>query len=115
MTLMRTIKRHYKRFLYKRLNGFYEEDLYNLDKAIADFILPRLTEFKKHSYCYPGCYNSFSDWEIDLDKMIFSFSLISSEFVDYLKDIPHEEMVRLNKKKAEGLHLFAKMVESLWI
>lgn len=113
-------------------------ELSNLDRTIAKFVLPRLKEFRKVANGYPLSLEKFEDWEKILDKMIQSFELVLDDsdsdfdvkasyvvkdgkkvikdesstdeakaYIDYFKE--------KEKKIQEGLDLFAKYFQELWI
>ena len=81
-----------------------DEDLWNLDKTICKFVLPRLKEFRRQSPCYPMDIKH-EEWLQILDKMIEAFELSST--YDILND-------KDNKKVEDGLLLFAKYFQCLW-
>lgn len=56
--------------------GFDDTELWNLDCAIAKYVLPRLIEFKKVTNGYPQDFESFEEWIDAIDKMIYSFDHI---------------------------------------
>lgn len=113
---------------------YTKKELSNLDRTIAKFVLPRLKEFRK----VENGYEKFEDWEKILDKMIQSFELVLDDsapdfdvkasytikdgkkvikdesstdeakaYIDYFKE--------KDKKIQEGLDLFAKYFQELWI
>ena len=83
---------------------YLDEDLWNLDKTICKFVLPRLKEFKRQSPCHPNDIE-YDEWTQKLDKMIEAFELSSTY------DILNNED---NKKVEDGLLLFAKYFQCLW-
>jgi hypothetical protein len=76
---------------------FEDEELWDLDFTIADFILPRLIRFKE--------LNNSEGVEEVLDKMILAFELIVN---DDIKD-ENEKIID------EGLKLFSKNFRKLWL
>lgn len=121
LTKKDTRYKHYVTQLKK--TGISDTELWNLDYTIACFILPRLKLFRSNMFGYPvisECYYSndvnFSNktcsnnnrklWKKYLDKMIYSFNKITTDY-SYNND-------RINKKIQEGLDLFAKYFSSLW-
>ena len=86
--------------------GFDSTELWNLDKTITDFVLPRLRAFAKNIHGYPACFeDGGNEWEEILTKMLKSFELLSRDF--FASD---EEQKLID----EGLELFAKYYGSLW-
>lgn len=85
------------------------QDTWNLDITIADFILPRLQEFKKVSDSFPHDLSSVEEWHDILDKMIAAFTLISNKF---------KHPLEFYESRAEtidcGLDLFRKYYYDLW-
>ena len=63
--------------------GFDDTELWNLDKTIAKYVLPRLIEFKKVVNGYPPECENITDWICIIDKMIYSFDhIVNSEKYD---------------------------------
>lgn len=65
--------------LYKKQRierGFDDTELWNLDRTIAKYVLPRLVEFKKVVNGYPPEFDKFDDWMDVIDKMIYAFDHI---------------------------------------
>ncbi len=90
-------------FKYEFLKrGFSQEDLWNLDMTITEFILPRLKEYKEIFG------KSNEDWDKKLGIMIDAFELLShkGDVVCYSE----EE----SKKITKGLNCFAKYYQGLW-
>lgn len=56
--------------------GFDDTELWNLDKTIAKYILPRLVEFRKVVNGYPPEFDKFEDWLDIIDQMIYAFDYI---------------------------------------
>lgn len=124
----------------KKIRNIKYKDIYNLDKTIARFVLPRLKFFKKHKPGYPPGLN-LEEWKDILDKMILSFKLIldTSEpnfgelkFNKEKTDNGHWKMIKdpsstfdteayikwkedKEAKIEEGLNLFAYYFRDLWI
>lgn len=117
-------------------------EIMDLDRTIAAFVLPRLKKYRKEHFGIPnGLTNdpsephaydeskpavTFKDaqtvWNGMLDKMIWSFEEVchgendpvyvaDSDMTreDYLKAVDDYE-----KRKQEGLHLFAEYLQALW-
>lgn len=124
----------------KKIRNVSYKDVIDLDKTVAKFILPRLKFFKKKVLGYPSEL-TLEEWKAVIDKMILSFSLIlddSEPSFGELKwytekaDNGHWKMIndpnstfdseayeKWNKEKEdkieEGLQLFAKYFQDLWL
>lgn len=108
------------RSLFQRLRwGFSDDELWNLDRTIAKFILPRIKRFKKFRNGYPdellnGDWNeerekiAVEQWDKILDNMIECFEIIVSD--DFFCPSVEQEL-----KIKEGLKLFSKYFMHLWI
>lgn len=89
----------------KNLTKEEREELYSLDFTIAEFILPRLRNFKEVNNGYPGEMSGIEEWETAIDKMILGFEVSRNCFLE------KEEI----EKRDEGLLLFAKWFDYLWL
>lgn len=124
----------------KKIRNIKYKDIYNLDSTIARFILPRLKFFKKKTHTSPVDI-TLEEWKDILDKMILAFELIlDTSEPDFGEHKCHIEKVNdklsklvedfgstfdseaytkwhENKQKTidEGLKLFAKHFQNLWI
>ena len=110
----KTIAKHRKQY---EKRGFDDSELWSLDVTIAKFILPRLKRFKtKAGYgCHGGenCpfettedgFMTQKGWGDCIQKMIDAFQVI----VDDCVDDSQQEVVD------EGLALFAKYFQALWL
>lgn len=112
------ITKIYKRFInlvHKKTRGYSYYDLLNLDCTIADFVLPRLKAYKLENIGHPTNLSQ-EEWDIILDKMIYSFESCSSK--EAFKDdfeFGSTEYSEHRKRVAEGLRLFGENFEALWI
>lgn len=93
----------------KKIRNVSYKDVIDLDITIAKFILPRLKFFKKKVLGYP-LELTFEEWKAIIDKMILSFSLILDDSEAYKKCNKEEE-----DKIEEGLQLFTKYFQDLWL
>lgn len=100
--LKRWIKFQWQKFF----QGFSDEETWNLDYRLAKHILPRLRRFKKVSRAHPSIMTS-EEWDVVLDKMIFSFELIARGNFSSL-EIGDDPRIQ------EGLDLFGKYFQALW-
>ena len=111
MTLKRRIK-----FLKQRLaRGFSDEELWNLDCTLAEYILPRLKAFK--DYCGDSPPDLTPEkWDEKLDEMIWAFDAVLHE-EETMPAINGGEKVKLIaylKRRDNGLKLFGKYFMYLW-
>lgn len=105
--------------------GFDDTELWNLDHTIIQFILPRLKAFKEQLHGYPGNYDSFEQWQHDIDEMIWAMEWYDSEdihdefkkdeYQNFLKDengnlVPTDD----NLRAKNGWQLFCDNFFGLW-
>jgi hypothetical protein len=114
--------KRYKKYAKQiKTRGFSGEETWNLDLVIAEFILPRLIEFRKTQAGIPGCFmdknyeelskkeqklddkKSKKEWNDCVDKMIIAFDIIT-------KGTVFSEGAKVD----EGLDLFRKYFFALW-
>lgn len=127
--------RQLQRTMEKR-NRYSKEQIWNLNVYLTDHIYCALKQFKnQRMYSYPAQFNSEKEWIEILDKMIWSLEEIKNDYpndplYNYKYCIPiggkdiysQEERDKMEKesdiyykKIDEGLHLFAKFLQDLWI
>lgn len=87
--------------------GFDDTELWNLDRTIALFILPRLKEYKNKEIGYSSSYENKESWYTDVEKMIDAFELIVSD--EFFCNLTYEQ----EKIIDDGLDLFRKFYFSL--
>lgn len=105
------MKDNYKPGLARRIKyawqmvttGICNQELWNLDCTIAEYVLPRLKKFKEYGHGYPAQLEE-NEWNIILDKMILSFQLVVDE----------EDDTNPSGYVSEGLELFGKWFTYLW-
>jgi hypothetical protein len=89
--------------------GFDDSETWSLRDAIANFILPRLKEFRGEGKgCYPSMFKSREKWDKKLDKMITAFEYVSRDNGSF--DLSEEEF----KGYEKGMKLFNKYFLNLW-
>lgn len=124
----------------KKVRNVSYKDVIDLDITVAKFILPRLKFFKKKVIGYPSEL-TIEKWKAIIDKMILSFSLILNDsepdfgdlnFHTEKTDNGHWKMIKdpnstfdteaymkwhidRAAKIEEGLQLFAKYFQHLWL
>lgn len=59
-------------------HGWWSEALWGIDTYISRHYLPILKEFKKKHVGYPGEFNSPEEWDVVLDKIIWSFKQLAA-------------------------------------
>lgn len=83
----------------------HDEEVWNLDHTIAQFVLPRLKRLKKIQQGHPADLTPEA-WEYRLDIMIEAFEEVLKEWdTDYE---PNEWKI------AKGLTFFANFFRALW-
>ncbi len=99
-------------------------ELWNLDQTLAEYILPRLKKFQKVNIAYPGIkpMSTFEVWQDAIGKMIRAFELCLTDPLDVYKDVLYKDkkeymklVNEMQKEIDEGLELFAKYFQYLWI
>ena len=71
-------KRQRKKYLKSKGKYISMSELWDLDYAFADFILPRLKAFKKNTISVPASLTE-DEWDDILDKMIIAFEYIITD------------------------------------
>lgn len=104
----RQIARQVRWFFQRRKRGFDDTELWSLDLTIAEFIEPRLREFKRRLNGYP-CGMEEQEWLEKLEKMHRAFHLIVKE--DGKMMLPNSPEA---KEIEEGLDLFREHFFHLW-
>ena len=101
-------------FIMRRLKGYSEKDLWNLDVHLSELIYTRLVAFRdsRHLVAYPADFNSIEEWKEVIDKMIFAFEYYAHE--DRFATSNHYAMKYDIERAEEGLQLFTDYFTSLW-
>lgn len=110
--------------------GFSDEEIVNLNKTIATFIIPRLKRFKELDGYRPSCavenigelWKSLTteEWHNKLDKMIIAFDYAKNKNSYLSKDLllPTKEQQQRDEIRyaayIEGMRLFNLYFEFLW-
>lgn len=95
----------------KLTRGYSDEELWNLDSTICEWLLPRLKTFKEKTIGFPLDFSSLEEWKETIQKMIDAFELHISDLPDNLRT---EEFKKESKLIQEGLELFGKYFNNLW-
>lgn len=116
--------------------GFDDTELWNLDRTIASFVLPRLKAFKETSHTLPISLKS-QEWNEVLDEMIWGFNYIvnNDEITDAIAEkygmnnispdkylnLPQEnknawykEIAEHEKRRDNAMKLFGEWLRNLW-
>jgi hypothetical protein len=108
------MKHFFKKLWLKHKRGFSCCDTWNLDGVFAKYLVKGLKAFKQD---YNSCPSdlTFEEWEKTINSMIWSFWYRCSE--TYWDDDWNDEKSSLarRKKYQNGLDLFAKYFNHLWI
>lgn len=101
-----SIHRKIKFFIQRKIRGFDDFELHDLDSAFFDWIYPRLKRFEKITYgCYPGHLNDEKEWHDQLKTAISDLEFIFSHD-EYEKDF--------NMHMHSFVNWFCKNVYYLW-
>ena len=94
-----------KRAKKKAEKRHMHKEIYSLDMAFAQYVVPRLILFKERHCDHPSDLTN-DEWDNVLDKMIIGFRLISKDTLTYTD--------KENKDIETGLDLFRKYYQDLW-
>jgi len=107
------IKRKIKHILFFIKNGYSIRELWSLDYTLAEYILPRLIQFKENNnMSYPCAFKDSEEWHKVIDEMIWSFDFIVND-----RDLEckgGKDIIKSYKKVQKGLNLFGKHFMHLW-
>ncbi len=76
------ILRSLKHWWQRQTRGFDDAELWNLNTAIAEFVLPRLKAFRELPPMSTPCRKSEKQWAKILDEMIDGFEAMGQEVYD---------------------------------
>lgn len=102
--------KRYKKFLaHEKEHGWSPDELWSLDIAMAQWLVPRLKGFRDRvaSGFTPGCFETNEEWIDTLNQMIIAFEIIANEEVIAMHD---DE----NNIVHDGLDLFREYFFCLW-
>lgn len=112
------IGRKRKKWLKKQNRYVNPRDTWCLCVLLAEYILPRLKEFKRRTNAYPMSVESMEDWYEIIDRMIYAFDYISKDSITYGLDSWdndfREKYDEIQKRIDNGLYLFGKYFQELW-
>lgn len=84
------------------------KELVSLDITIANFVLPRLIEFRKTTKSIPPQFDTLQEWRTVLDDMIYGIEYASNDANWYN---PFFDSDRVHR----GLRLFGEYFLCLWM
>ena len=94
-------------FLYQRwTRGWDDSDLWGLDTTIAEFVVPRLKEFRNKTCTFPHDF-TFEEWQKAIDDMIYALETSAEEDLRWNK---YRDWDRVRK----GHKLFGRYFMDLW-
>lgn len=96
-------------FFQRRIRGWDDRELWNLDSTFARYMLPRLKRFKETTDGYPGELTE-QQWDAILEEIIWSLEYI-------LGDQWHEDHTQweLNEARCSaGCELLGKWMRGMW-
>lgn len=73
---LHNLKYNTKWFLQRRIYGFDDREIWNIDSTFYNWLLPRLNRFKDKTVCYPTNYKSMSSWQKELVNRVTQLELI---------------------------------------
>jgi hypothetical protein len=109
-TVINEESKRWDEFKQQRLErGFDDSELWNLDRTIAKFILPRLNAFASKTIGTPPTLTT-EEWKSILQKMINAFEIIADDdrYFNYAPSTTDDNIIE------EGLDLFNKWFCHLW-
>lgn len=100
--------------------GFSDRQAWSLDITVAKFVIPRLKRLKEIGLGYPMTFNSMIGWHRAIDKMIWSFEYVISDYGSaeyHASNRKRWSIIEAKNMKRfdEGMNLFAKHYKDLWL
>ena len=129
------VKHHTKWFIQRRIRGFDDREIWNIDNTFYNWLLPRLKRFTEKSVCYPCSYKSMSSWQKELInrtkqlELIVKYDYCEHEFPCPENYLTPEQIKKLIDKEMEDGQIryiafercvqnfnkwFSKNVSDLW-
>ena len=102
------VKYHTKWFVQRRIYGFDDREIWNIDNTFYNWLLPRLKRFSEKNVCYPCRYKSMSSWQKELVNRIKQLELIikydycEHEFPNPEKYLSENQINKLKQTLDEG-------------
>ena len=98
----------YRRFFQRIFRGWDDSVTWGLDISLYKWLLPRLKRFRELNNGWPDSkYNTFEDWNCELDKRIKQLEYIVENYFEY-------EDKKLNKTINSFNKWLAKDLNDLW-
>jgi len=115
----KAVGRHLKYFYQRVTRGFSDKECWDLDRTIAKYIIPRLKVLKNLDSSHPIEFNSAREWNKAIDKMIWSFEFVLTDYGSSEYDFKNTQKWKFKqslkmKRYKEGMKLFVKHYNSLW-
>ena len=102
------VKYHTKWFVQRRIRGFDDREIWNIDNSFYKWLLPRLKRFSEKNVCYPCHYKSMSAWQkeiinrINQLQLIVKFNYFEHEFPNPEQYLTKQEVEKLKKTMDDG-------------
>lgn len=102
------IKYHTKWFMQRRIRGFDDREIWNIDNSFYKWLLPRLKRFNEQNISYPCHYKSMSSWQKEIVNRIKQLELIvdydysEHEFPCPEKYLTDQEIKKLKENMNDG-------------
>jgi len=114
--IKRDDKRYKKCLKELKETGISYDEMWSLDCAICEFLIPRLKMFRRNKGGHPACFKSDEEWNEVLDKMIYAFewSMFEVNNCGKYNELTDEAIEDGWKKYEEGMKLFSDNFRGLW-
>ncbi len=112
----RQVKRWLQHRVQKLTKGYSDDETWDLDYTLAEFLLPRLKRFKQLNTGHPMGMTE-AEWEQYLDDMIWALQFHQDEKnADWLKIHGKDEPppIELHERANRGLELIGRHWRDLW-
>ena len=104
-----------KMWFQKKFRGYSDSEIWNLDWAFSEWMLPRLKIFRDKTIGIPLDFETLEEWQAALDDMIFAFEFHRTPAID--KDLDYmksEDYAHDIERYERGKALFGKYWTNLW-
>jgi hypothetical protein len=108
-------KKDFYWFFQRIFKGYSDADMWNFDHFMAKKIHKYLVKFRqsrRHGYC--GNFNSMAEWNVAIDKMIWSMKQTAKGFPGEDKAFRNNTYEEYYNKIHEGNVLFGEHFNGLW-
>lgn len=102
------VKHHTKWFIQRRIRGFDDREIWNIDNTFYKWLLPRLKRFSEKNVGYPCRYKSMSSWQKEIVNRVKQLELIVNydcsehEFPCPEQYLSSREITKLNETMDDG-------------